>query len=171
MPENRLAQELLRPVDGTLHPLLSRRQHDLCAIGRQHCPPFGAHRVRHGQDGFVSAHGGDAGQPDSGVAGSRFNDGASRFEKSPLFSILNHIQCCTVLDRTCRIEAFQFDKDFSVQLFPGGKALRREQRRIADQLTCRMKNHMDTPFVKGLGCITHRMEVSPFWRLYRQYGP
>ena len=68
--------QLLGLVDGAVHALLARRQHDLGAERLEQPAAFQAHGLGHGHDQLVAAGGAGEGQADAGVAAGRLDDHA-----------------------------------------------------------------------------------------------
>ena len=103
--------QLLSLPDSTSHPFAARCQDDFRAIGRSKFPALDAHGLRHGKDNTIATYRTHERQSDTGVAGSRFDDSATRFEDAALLRVVNHGQCHTVFDAAAGIEEFYLGDD------------------------------------------------------------
>ena len=95
-----LRHKLLRQCNGTGHPFSAIGELQFCAIGPQHGAPFGAHRVRHGEDQPVAAGCCHHRQGNSGVAAGGFHqNSASWRDRSCSLSRRDHRTGDAILDR------------------------------------------------------------------------
>ena len=71
---------------------------------------FQRHLVRDYENQTVTFSGGDQGEAQAGVAGSRFNDGSTRFQFFLLLRGFDHGQRHSIFDRAGWILIFQLDE-------------------------------------------------------------
>ena len=110
-----------------------RAHHDLSAVGAQHILLVLADLVRADEDAFVAALLGDERQPDAGVAGRGFDDGAAGFQLTAGFGGVDHLHGDAVLGAAAGVEVFDLRDDLARAL--GDNRVQLDQRGIADELT------------------------------------
>jgi DNA-binding response OmpR family regulator/GAF domain-containing protein len=122
--------QLARPLDRTLHALLTRREVERSAISQHQPPPLQAHAFGHDQDQLVAFHRRHHGQADAGIAGCRLDDGAARLQLAACFGFLDHRQRDAVLHRRAGVRPLRLDPHFGV----AEQAVDADVRRVADRL-------------------------------------
>ena len=85
-----LLGQCFRLVNGPLHPLGPRGEHQLRAIGGHQLPPLQAHAVGHDNDEPVAPGCRHRRQADAGVAAGGLNDHRPRLQQPPGLCVVDH---------------------------------------------------------------------------------
>ena len=106
----------------------------LCAVGPQHGPAFGAHRIRHGEDEPVAPRGSHHRQGNSGVAtGGLHQHRVAWLDRAVGLGLEHHGAGDAVLDGRRWIETLQLGQQLSPTAELSRKAVEPHQRSAADQ--------------------------------------
>ncbi|MCY1423345.1 hypothetical protein D9M71_390540 [compost metagenome] len=125
-------QHALGQVASAFHAFFLADQDQFGAVGGHGCLAFGTGVIRHDQNHLVALDRRRHGQGDPGVARGRFDQGIARLDLPARFGATDHRQRRTVLDRTCRVIAFELEKN-GVTAF-AGQPLQADQWRVADAI-------------------------------------
>ena len=86
--------------------------------------------VGDGEDDFIAAHAGDESEPQAGVAGRAFDDGAAGLEFAGAFGFFDHGDADAVFHRAAGIHVIGFDPNFGGGIFR--QTVEADDRRVAD---------------------------------------
>ena len=111
----RLLGEFFCLGDRALHALRAVRQDNLRAVCLEQIAALDAHRLRHRQDGLITAGCCDTGEADTRVAGSRLDDRCARLELTILLSLLDHGLGDAVLDGASRVKVLELHVDVGLE--------------------------------------------------------
>ena len=121
-----------RLVDGALHALGGRGQHQVRAQRPQQGPPLDRHRLGHRQRQLVSLGRTDERQGDARVAAGRLDDVRVRLDQAVPFARFDHRHADAVLDAVQRIEKLALGEDG--RLIRGNQPVDPNHRRVANRL-------------------------------------
>ena len=110
-----------------------RAHHHVGAVRAQHVLLVLADLVRADEDAFVAALLGHQRQPDAGVAGGRFDDGAAGLELAAGLGGVDHLDRDAVLGAAAGVEVLDLGRNRAGAFGDNGVQL--HQRGIADELT------------------------------------
>ena len=125
-------RELVRSIDGALHAVVLRSEHDRAAEGLHHFLLFDGEIFGDAEDDFVAHLRAGERQSDAGVARGRLDDGGARSELAASRGALDHAHADAVLDREAGVEHLELDVDLRAAGI--GDAAELEHRRIADEI-------------------------------------
>ncbi len=126
------SRQFLGLADRAGHPFAARGEDQLGAVGAQEHAPFAAHRIRHGQQAFVSARGAHHRQCDPGVAAGRLDNDRIGLDPSGFFGGVDHRQTDPVLHRMRWI--IEFKLGGHLRFRARRQAVDPHQRRVTDQI-------------------------------------
>ena len=145
------------------HPFSAIGELQLGAVGPQHGSPFGAHRIRHGEDEPVASRGSHHRQGDPGVAtGGLHQHRVAGLDRAVGFGLQHHGAGDAVLDGCRWVEALQLGQQLGATAELSRKAVEPHQRSAADQggdvggdghtkAACPGAAHKKSPRCGGLG--------------------
>ena len=121
-------------ITGAFHAGRLRHLNQGGAIGGHGVLALLTHMVRHDQDHFVTLHGRNHGQGNTGIATGGFNQRITRMNLSFFFRPADHVQRRPVFDRTRRVVALKLSEDNVATFFILGSpyALQCRQGRFAN---------------------------------------
>ena len=154
--------KFLRFGDGTLHALGTFGQNHFGTICLQNISSFHAHCFRHGQNNTVSFRGRDCCQTNTGISGCRLNDDRPFLQKSLLLRVFDHRLGDSVLDASCRIQIFQFDKQCCLQIQFLFDVCYFNQRCVADQIQCSFINFCHVIYLSLSFVLCSSFSSNPF---------
>ena len=93
-------------IDRTFHSQGTGSQDNFRTEHAEQSPAFHRHGLRHDQQTPVPQATGNEGQPDSRIAGGRFDNQATRFQESPAFGLADHEKGHPVFNTEKRIAEF-----------------------------------------------------------------
>ena len=96
------------------HAVRSGGEDKFCPVSSKKFSSFHAHGIRHGENKFISFHGGSKSQPHSGITACGFNDKTAFFQESGFFCFFDHIESHSVLAAAAGIEGFRLYQDLHI---------------------------------------------------------
>ncbi len=120
--------------NGTLHALWPFGENQLGPENLEELAALKGHRLGHGEDELETLGGGNEGQRDAGVAGSRLDQNGVLVDAAGLQGLLDHGVADTVFDGGERVEKFQLEQHFRLRVVSGGGAIETDERGVTDGL-------------------------------------
>ena len=145
-----VCEDPVRLLDGALHELLARRQHEDRPVVLEQAPALEAHVVRHGEHEPVTLHGGHEGEADAGVAARGLDDRVSGLQRALLLGRFDHGEGDAILRAPGGVEALELDHDLRRAL--RDHATETHHGRRPDEVEHRVRDgHLSWPGASGSG--------------------
>ncbi len=128
-----LVPESVGLLDGALHALCARSEHQFRAGGAQQALPLTAHGLGHHDDGLVALDAAYPCQPHAGVAACGLDDDASGLQDALLFCVLYHVEGDAVLHASAGVEVLHLGHHLCLRILLGCQTLQVQQGGATDQ--------------------------------------